>query len=287
MLDACSGKICSMQRVGAIGGRNDLVASAARFIHGPLGASYGGDTGAAIVTNVNGISYSAARAVNDGARHGLKLLRWAGHPRKGDLGEELFVRVACFATKLWRTINGEPIEITDTVTGFHKGSVGVCATDGQLRCTLLALWQWLWPKGCFAVMQVQIRKPTQWSGNCKELGVDNVMKTSTEEMEAAKEEEASLATLDELVKKELDRQVWRGEMAIKAFEMNKSNIKSSNVSDLSATEQGIGQPLPPIVRDTAFKQGGWIASAAQQRRSAGSDGGTAITKIRLRTSNDQ
>ena len=58
MLDACSGKICSMQRVGAIGGRNDLVTSMARFLHGPLGASYGGDTGSAIITNVNPNSYS-------------------------------------------------------------------------------------------------------------------------------------------------------------------------------------------------------------------------------------
>jgi len=277
MLDACSGKICSMQRIGAIGGRNDLVTSAARFLNGPLGASYGGDTGAAIVTNVNDISYSAASAVNDGARRGLRLLR-----KKKFNREELCVRVARFATNFWRTINGEPLEITDTISGLHKGSVGVCAIDGQLRCTLLALWQWVWSRGCFAVIQVQaqIRKPNQ-------PGVDKVMKTSGEEREAAMEEERSLAGLDELTKKELDRQVWRGEMALKAYEIYKSTNKPSNVSDLSATELGIGQPLPPVQRDTSFRQGGWIASAAQQRRSTGIDGGTAITKIRLRTSNDQ
>mmetsp|Transcript_24417 Transcript_24417/g.67496 ORF Transcript_24417/g.67496 Transcript_24417/m.67496 type:complete len:1959 (-) Transcript_24417:791-6667(-) len=287
MLDACSGKICSMQRVAAIGGRNDLVTSAARFLHGPLGASYGGDTGAAAVTNVNDISYSAASAVNDGARRGLAVLRRAGHPRKIVVGEELIVRIARFATSLWRTINGEPIEITDTTPGLHKGNVGVCATDGQLRCTLLALWQWVWKSGCFAVMQVQIRKPNEWSGNYKDLGVDKVMKTSEEEKEAADEEKTSLAALDELTNKELDRQEWRGQMAVKAYETFKLTNKLSTVSDLSATEQGIGQSLPPIKRDTAFKQGGWIASAAQQRRTTGIDGGTAITKIRLRTSNDQ
>ena len=113
------------------------------------------------------------------------------------------------------------------------------------------------------------------------------MKISEAEKLATEEEEASLAELDELTRKELDRQMWRGEMAMKAYDIFKSSNKTTNVADLSATEQGIGQPLPPIQRDTAFKQGGWIASAAQQRRSTGIDGGTAITKIRLRTSNDQ
>jgi hypothetical protein len=287
MLDACSGKICSMQRVGAIGGRNDLVTSAARFLHGPLGASYGGDTGAAVITNVNALSYSAASAVNDGARRGLRLICRAGHPREIGIPEELIVRIARFATNLWRTINGEPLEISDSSSVFHKGNIGVCANDGNLRCTLLALWQWLWPKAPYAVLQVQVRKATEWSGNYKSLGVDKVMKASEEEKLAANEEEESLAALDELTRKELDRQMWRGGMAMKAYDIYKSSNKPSNVSDLSATEQGIGQPLPPVQRDTAFKQGGWIASAAQQRRSTGIDGGTAITKIRLRTSNDQ
>ena len=172
MLDACSGKICSMQRVGAIGGRNDLVTSAARFLHGPLGASYGGDTGAAVMTNVNAVSYSAASAVNDGARRGLRLICKAGHPREVGITEELVVRIARFATNLWRTINGEPLEISESSSPFYKGNVGVCANDGHLRCTLLALWQWLWPRGCFAVLQVQVRKANEWTGNYKDLGVD-------------------------------------------------------------------------------------------------------------------
>jgi hypothetical protein len=284
MLDACSGKICSMQRVGAIGGRNDLVTSAARFLNGPLGASYGGDTGSAVVTNVNPVSYPAATAVNDGARRGLKLISRAGHPNFPGVDEELVVRIARFATNLWRTINGEPIEVRQSIPGVFKGYVGVCATDGQLRCSLLALWQWVWPRGCFAVMQVQVRKSTEWTRNYKELGVDKVMKTSEEEKVASSEEEASLAEVTRLVSMELDRQIWRGEMASKAYEFYKMSKSSNIMPDASASEQGIGQPLPPIQRDLSFKQGGWIASAAQQRRATGLDGGTAITKIRLRPS---
>jgi hypothetical protein len=45
MMDACTGKVCSMQRVGSIAGRNDLITSAARFFCGPLLASHGGDYG--------------------------------------------------------------------------------------------------------------------------------------------------------------------------------------------------------------------------------------------------
>jgi hypothetical protein len=45
MMDACTGKVCSMQRVGSIAGRNDLISSAARFLCGPLLASHGGDCG--------------------------------------------------------------------------------------------------------------------------------------------------------------------------------------------------------------------------------------------------
>merc|ERR1712224_548039 len=119
-------------------------------------------------------------------------------------------------TDLWRTINGEPLVLTDSNFATHKISSGVCAFDGHLRCTLLALWQWIWPRGCFAVLQVQVRKANEWTGSYEDLGVDKVMKTSEEEKLAANEEEASLAALDELTRKELDRQMWRGEMAIKA-----------------------------------------------------------------------
>ena len=61
-----------MQRVGSIGGRNDLLTSGARYLNGPLGASYGGDSGSAVVNNVNPVSHPAASFVNDGARLGLR-----------------------------------------------------------------------------------------------------------------------------------------------------------------------------------------------------------------------
>jgi hypothetical protein len=63
--------------------------------------------------------------------------------------------------------------------------------------------------------------------------------------------------------------------------MFKNSKGSLSASDVAAAEQGIAQPLPPIQRDIAFKQGGWIASAAQQRRALALDGGTAVTKLRL------
>lgn len=285
MMDACSGKICSMQRVGAIGGKNDLITSAARFYNGPLGANHGGDNGAAAVTTVNPVSYPAASAVNDGARRGLKLLSRAGHPRETGVGEALIVRIARFATNLWRTINGEPVIRSGIVDRKFNGDIGVCANDGVLRCTLLALWQWCWPRGCFAVMQVQTWKSHEGTQHYKSIGADKVMKISQEEKEASNAEEASLAEIARLVKMEIDRQLWRGEMAIKAYEFYKSG-KSGNAFDASAAEQGIGQPLPPIQRDSAFKSGGWIASAAQQRRALALDGGTAVTKLRLRKSGD-
>lgn len=285
MLDACTGKICSLQRVGAIGGRNDLITSAARYFNGPLGACHGGDNGAAAVTIVNSISYPAANAVNDGARRGLRLLSRAGHPRESGVGEALIVRIAKFATDLWRTINGEPINLTPSVPRRSKGSVGVCAYDGHLRCTLLALWQWCWPRGCFAVMQVQTWKAHEGTQHYQTIGADKVMKTSQEEKDASNAEESSLVEIGRLVTMEIDRQLWRGEMATQAYEFFKSG-KSGNVGDASAAEQGIGQPLPPIQRDSAFKAGGWIASAAQQRRALALDGGTAVTKLRLRKSGD-
>lgn len=288
MMDACSGRICSMQRVGAIGGRNDLVTSVARYLNGPLGASYGGDTGSAVVSNVTSACYPAATAVNDGARRGLKLLKRIGSAKGKEAGssEPLLVRVAKFASSLWRTINGEPLELSDSIPGFYNGCTGICASDCQLRCSLLALWQWLWPGGCFAILQVQIRGPTEWNhNNYKELEVDTVIKTSPNEKAAADVEEASLQSIRDIVSKELARQIWRGEMAMTAFEIFENNKSSGNAIDPSASEQGIGQPLPTIQRDTAFMQGGWIASAAQQRRAKNLDGGTAV-KLRLRTSAD-
>ena len=285
MMDACTGKICSMQRVGAIGGKNDLVVSAARYLNGPLGACHGGDNGSAAVFNVSQASNPAATAVNDGARRGIRLLSRAGHPREKGAGEQLIVRIAQFATNLWRTINGEGISLSADVPGHFNGSIGVCANDGNLRCTLLALWQWLWPRGCFAVMQVQTWKQHEGTKHYIDIGAHKVMKATDEEKEAATAEEGLLCDLSALVGIEIDRQQWRGEMYIKAHEYSKSSKAAQGV-DAVAAEQGIGQSLPPIQRDSAFKAGGWIASAAQQRRAQGLDGGTAVTKLRLRKSGD-
>lgn len=202
----------------------------------------------------------------------------AGHPRE-TIGEELVVRVGQFATKLWRTINGEPANPVKVKAG--ELPTGVCAYDGILRTSLLSLWQWIWPKGCFAVLQVQSWKSHEGTQRYRDIGAHLVMKATDDEKAAAAAEENSLTDVNRLVNMELDRQAWRGEMAKKAYELSKFN-KSTHVQDVAAAEQGIGQPLPPIQRDTAFKQGGWIASAAQQRRALALDGGTAVTKLRLK-----
>lgn len=280
MMDACTGKVCSMQRVGSIGGRNDFVSCAARFFNGPLGASHGGDNGSALLMAVSAGSFPAANAVNNGARRGLRLLSRAGHPRE-TIAEELVVRVARFATRLWRTINGEPHE-QPVGANLDLPVIGVCAYDGVLRSSLLALWQWIWPRGCYAVLQVQAWKAQEGTQKYIDMGAHLVMKISEDEKSAAAIDENSLSDINRLVNMELDRQTWRGEMVKKAYEFSKLNKGSSSVQDVAAIEQGIGQPLPPIQRDAAFKQGGWIASAAQQRRALALDGGTAVTKLRLK-----
>jgi len=279
MMDACTGKICSVQRVATIGGRNELLPSAARFYNGPLGASHGGDSGSAFLLAVSPATYPAANAVNDGARQGLRMLSRAGRPKEAAT-EEIVVRVARFATNLWRTINGEAIEIQSGQTPFSQPSVlnGVCAHDGHLRCALLSLWQWIWPDRCAAVQQVQAWKTYEGTQKYEELGANYVMKQSDEEKAAAAAEEASLEGINRLVSVELERQRWRGQMAISAYEFNK---QSGSKVDVSTAEQGLGQPLPPIQRDTAFRNGGWVASAAQQRRALHLDGGMAVTKLRL------
>lgn len=201
----------------------------------------------------------------------------AGHPRE-TTDQELVVRVGQFATKLWRTINGEPANPFKVKAG--EEATGVCAYDGILRTSLLSLWQWLWPKGCFAVLQVQSWKSHEETQRYGDIGAHFVMEVTDDEAAAAAEEN-SLTDVNRLVNMELDRQAWRGEMAKKAYELSKFN-KKPHMQDVAAAEQGIGQPLPPIQRDTAFKQGGWIASAAQQRRALALDGGTAVTKLRLK-----
>ena len=134
-------------------------------------------------------------------------------------------------------------------------------------------------------MQVQTWKGHEGTKHYIDIGAHKVMKATDEEKEAATAEEGLLCDLSALVGIEIDRQQWRGEMYIKAHEYSKSSKAAQGV-DAVAAEQGIGQSLPPIQRDSAFKAGGWIASAAQQRRAQGLDGGTAVTKLRLRKSGD-
>ena len=286
-----------MQRVGAIAGKNDLVSSVARFYLGPLGACHGGDNGSAAITAVSPMTFPAASAVNDGARRGMRLLSRAGHPSSQFQQEEV-VRVAIFATRLWRTINGEPADVPpqDSSGGGGGGksstgqypSLGVCAYNGTLRCSLLALWQWIWPKGCYALLQVQSWSAHENTPHYRNIGAHYVMKITDAEKAAATAEENSLSDLNRLVELERDRQLWRGEMAQKAYDTHKaSKGLSSSTTTISqevtaAVEKGIGQPLPPITRDAAYKQGGWIASSAQQRRALALDGGTAVTKLRLK-----
>ena len=203
---------------------------------------------------------------------------------------------------LWRTINGESSSST-----YHPskkvGIPGVCAYDGHLRASLLALLQWIWPKGCIAVLRVQSWKSHEGTQRYRDLGAHRVMKISDEERQAAGLEDASCEPLRQIVSNEILRQEWRGTMASAAYKQHKrnnhnkeqidhpptsSNTTTKNNSgatilpdDPNHKNKGIGQPLPIIKKDMAWKLGGWIASTAQQRRAKGSDGGTAVTKIRL------
>ena len=277
MLDASTGKICSTQRIASISKSNDLMECGTRMYNGPLGASYGGDNGASIHTSVAAHSMPAADAVNNGARRGLRLLKQAG---KADVARlSTIVRVASFATRLWRTINGElgVGNINPKVGGITpiiSAVDGICAHDGHLRCTLLSLWQWLYPKACIAVLRIQ----HEGGDRCK--GANEVMMIDESEKEAATSEEEFCAPLRTRVKYEIDRQRWRGEMA----EVRRKEVAS--LKDASTNSQGLNYPLKSIFKDEAWKQGGWVASASSQRRKEGSDGGSSVsvTKFRLSVS---
>mmetsp|Transcript_9110 Transcript_9110/g.13611 ORF Transcript_9110/g.13611 Transcript_9110/m.13611 type:complete len:86 (-) Transcript_9110:2664-2921(-) len=74
-----------------------------------------------------------------------------------------------------------------------------------------------------------------------------------------------------------ERQKWRSEMALKAYQ---KHTKEAVVD--SAVSQGLGVPLPLVARDETWKLGGWATSASCQRRAKGLDGGAAISKVRLK-----
>jgi len=278
MFDACTGKVCSMQRAAIIGGRSDFCTSSSRFTQGPLGASHGGDNGSAFLLSVAEDTYPAANAVNDGARQGLRTMKMAGRDQASS--DVTVVRVAKFATMLWRTINGE----TSPTTASKSSGPGVCSQDGQLRCSLLSLWQWIWSKTCIAVLRVQSWDSIAGTKRYLELGADKVMNFTVEEKEALKEEEDACLALKGIADSEIDRQRWRGEMSKRAYEFHKGERATTPnvaVETLTSTSQDLGKPLPLVEKDAAWRSGGWVASTAQQRRAKGLDGGSAITKIRL------
>jgi hypothetical protein len=275
MMDASTGKICSTQRIAMIAKSNDLVECGTRIYNGPLGASYGSENGASIHTTVAAQSMPAADAVNNGARRGLRLIKQAG---KTDVARNsTIVRVATFATKLWRTINGElggesQSSNVDGITPITSAVDGICAHDGYLRCSLLSLWQWLWPKACIAVLRIQ------HEGTGKYLGADEVMRIDESEKEAATVEDSSCTDLRTITAYEIDRQRWRGEMA----GVRRKEVASSK--DASASSQGLNFPLRTVSKDEAWRQGGWVASASSQRRKEGSDGGSSVSVTKLRLS---
>jgi hypothetical protein len=104
------------------------------------------------------------------------------------------------------------------------------------------------------------------------MGLNHVMKTTAEEKEVTLLEDEALQPLIKVVEAEIDRQKFRGEMHNKAY--GKSPVFTE-----------AGQPLPVVKKDDAWRLGGWVASTAQQRRSQGADGGSAVTKIRLMVKN--
>jgi hypothetical protein len=112
----------------------------------------------------------------------------------------------------------------------------------------------------------------------KSLGAELVMTITDAEKKAASAEEDSLVEINNIVEKELARQRWRGEMAAKAYDYYQYD-NDRGVPDRSGAAE-VGIPLPPICRDSAFKQGGWTASASQQRRRLALDGGT-FTSLRI------
>jgi hypothetical protein len=77
---------------------------------------------------------------------------------------------------------------------------------------------------------------------------------------------------------------WREEMAAKSYGFLKGSPEELLMRQLQ--NKGLDNLCPPIQRDKAFKAGGWIASAAQQRWALVLNGGTAVTNLRSRKSGD-
>lgn len=242
-------------------------------MNGPLGSSYGGDNGSALLMVVSDHSYPAAHCVNAGARLGLKLLRDTcktprdSKDKKENYSNQAVIKVASFASRLWRTINGEHCGTS------HSETFGSCAHDTHLRCTLVALWQWLWPKHCFQLMRAQSWHAMEGTPQYHAMGLDKVLKQTAEERDVTEKEDQILKPLADIVENEVKRQHWRGQMAAQAYDYSEKDNKGSQTE--------INQPLPLVDKNAAWKLGGWIASTAQQRREKNLDGGRAVRKINL------
>ncbi len=271
-----------------------MVLGAARFYNGPLGASYGNDIGNTLLMSVTEGSSPTANAVSSGARKGLRLLRTAGKPmnsnkqnQKKPSSEKTIVQVAQFATDLWRTINGEMGGKTNekdrTSASVTCVIDGVCAYDGYLRCTLLSLWQCIWPNSkssnglCPAVQRVQSWKQHSETKRYKDLGADKVMSIEDDEKISAEIGYKANESFRKIIISEIDRQRWRGELA------KKKKAASNTSKDPTAASLGLNQPLDIVEKDDAWRLGSWVTSAAHQRRANGADGGSmlSVTKLRL------
>jgi hypothetical protein len=295
MLDACTGKACLIQRAAILANQNDLITGGAKILNGPLGASYGNDVGNALLTSVSELSLPAANAVNDGAKRGMRLLRTAGKPippnkanQRKPPSEQTIVQVAKFATSLWRTINGELggkyFEKDRTFDAVTSVVDGVCAYDGHLRCSLLSLWQCIWPNTknnnglCVAVQRVQSWKGHSGTQKYKDLGANQVMSVKDDEKIESEIGYKANESLREIINSEIDRQRWRGELAKK----RKDSTNGTVTKDPSAASEGLNQPLDIIEKDEAWRLGAWVTSAAHQRRAVGADGGSMVSATTLR-----
>lgn len=221
---------------------------------------------------VSDFSYPAANGVNAGARLGLRLLK---DPCKADdnkkYSNEAVIKVATFATRLWRTINGE--QCNNFTANGDKTRASVCAHDSYLRCALVALWQCIWNKHCMQLLKAQGWHAMKGKPEYYAMGIDKILQQTLKEKDAVAREDAVLQPLAEIIDRELDRQQWRGEMAAKAYEYSEMDNKNNQAE--------IGRPLPLVEKNAAWKMGGWVASTAQQRREKNLDGGRAVKKINL------
>jgi len=106
------------------------------------------------------------------------------------------------------------------------------------------------------------------------------MTISMNERSIAINEILSINDLKRLVDNEMNRQKIRCDLSLKAYE----SARADAMADTSSAKQGLGVPLPLVVRDDSWRLGAWSVSSAHQRRAEGLDGGAAISRVRLKVS---